>query len=103
MQIVGRCLRLNGELYARCIYWCPLSPRRLPPPRGRTTHPASRGLFAFPFAAMEIPPATNKGATLYFSDEYDGTADTAQLVPGWTLSPDGDGPWEDDYSDRSWA
>jgi hypothetical protein len=52
---------------------------------------------------MEIPPATNKGATLYFSDEYDGTADTAQLVPGWTLSPDGDGPWEDDYSDRSWA
>ena len=40
---------------------------------------------------------------MYFSDEYDGTGDTAGYVPGWTLDPDDGDTAEDDYSDRSWA
>lgn len=40
---------------------------------------------------------------MYFSDEYDGTSDTAQFVPSWTLTPDDGDASEDDYSDRSFA
>lgn len=38
-----------------------------------------------------------------YSDEYDGSVDTAQLVRGWVVDPDAAEPWEDDYSDRSFA
>lgn len=40
---------------------------------------------------------------MYANDEYDGTVGTVQLVQNWTVDPDAAEPWEDDYSDRSFA
>jgi hypothetical protein len=40
---------------------------------------------------------------MHYSDEWNGTADTAEFERDWALTPDSFDVTEDDYSDRSFA